>query len=125
MIKTSRYLDRLDLIIKYINNHYSECISLENISSQAGLNAEYFSRFFKKYMGTTYLKYLNSIRLEHFYIDLTNTDYSISELIERNGFTNYKVFMKLFRDAYGTTPNEIRKQILQSNSKNLSLKKVD
>jgi AraC-type DNA-binding domain-containing proteins len=106
---TVRYLERLDLIIKYVKVHYRECISLDTISAQAGLSPEYFSRFFKKYMGMTFLKYLNSIRLEHFYIDLINTDYSIMELVERNGFTNYKMFMKLFKDNYGHTPNEIRK----------------
>ncbi|BCZ46022.1 AraC family transcriptional regulator [Clostridium gelidum] len=116
--KTDRYLDRLELITKYVKKHYKECISLDDISAQARLNPEYFSRFFKKYMGTTFLKYLNSIRLEHFYTNLTNTDYSITELIEKNGFTNYKMFMKLFKDNYGCTPSETRKIILKNNIKN-------
>ena len=116
--KTTRYLDRLDEIIKYIEKHYKECITLDDISAQTRLNPEYFTRFFKKYMGTTFLKYLNSIRLEHFYTDLTNTDLSISELIERNGFTNYKMFMKLFKDTYGNTPSETRKLVLETNLKN-------
>jgi len=107
--KTDRYLDRLELITKYVKKHYKECISLDDISAQARLNPEYFSRFFKKYMGTTFLKYLNSVRLEHFYNDLINTDYRITELIEKNGFTNYKIFMKLYKDTYGRTPSETRK----------------
>ncbi len=121
MQKTARYLDRLELITKYVKKHYKECISLDDISAQAGLNSEYFSRFFKKYMGTTFLKYLNSVRLEHFYTDLTNTDYSITELIEKNGFTNYKMFMKLYKDTYGCTPSETRKLLLKSNLKNSKL----
>ena len=106
---TVRYLDRLDLITKYVKSHYDNSISLDEISAHAGLNPEYFSRFFKKYMGMTFLNYLNSIRLQHFYIDLTNTDYSITELLEKNGFTNYKIFMKLFKETYGCTPKEARK----------------
>lgn len=113
--ETNRYLDRLDLITKYVKANYKQCISLDVISAEAGLNPEYFSRFFKKYMGTTFLKYLNSIRLENFYIELINTDYSISELIEKNGFTNYKVFMKLYKSTYGCTPNETRKSSKISN----------
>lgn len=109
ILNTVRYLDRLDLIIKYVKSHYIESISLDTISAHAGLNPEYFSRFFKKYMGMTFLNYLNSIRLQHFYTDLINTDYSITELIEKSGFTNYKVFMKLFKDTYGCTPKEARK----------------
>lgn len=118
MQKTTRYLDRLDLIIKYIEKHYNECITLADISAQTGLSIEYFSRFFKKYMGTTFLKYLNSIRLDHFYNDLTNTDYSVTELIENNGFTNYKMFMKLFKDTYGHTPSDIRRLVSETNAKN-------
>lgn len=120
--KTVRYLDRLDLITKYVEKHYTECVSLDTISAQARLNPEYFSRFFKKYMGITFLKYLNSIRLEHFYTDLTNTDSSISELIEKNGFVNYKMFMKLFKDTYGFTPSEIRRLVLETNMKTSKLK---
>lgn len=116
--KTDRYLDRLELIIKYVKKHYMEDISLDDISSEAGLNPEYFSRFFKKYMGTTFLKYLNSIRLQHFYTDLTNSDCSITKLIEKNGFTNYKMFMKLFKDIYVYTPSEIRKLIIEINNRN-------
>lgn len=116
--KTARYLDRLELITKYVKMHYMEYITLDDASDQAGLNPEYFSRFFKKYMGTTFLKYLNSVRLEHFYTDLTNTDYSITELIEKNGFTNYKIFMKLFKNTYGCTPSETRKLALENNIKN-------
>ena len=118
MQKTARYLDRLELITKYIKNHYMECLTLDDVSAQAGLNSEYFARFFKKYMGTTFLKYLNSVRLEHFYIDLNNTDYSITELIAKNGFTNYKIFMKLFKNTYGCTPSETRKLVLENNIKN-------
>lgn len=118
MKKTVRYLDRLELIIKYVENHYTECISLDDISVQVRLNPEYFSRFFKKYMGTTFLKYLNSVRLEHLYTDLINTDYSVTELTEKNGFTNYKMFMKLFKDTYECTPSEMRRRLLESNLKN-------
>jgi len=118
MQKTTRYLDRLELITKYVQSNYMECITLDDVSNQAGLNPEYFSRFFKKYMGTTFLKYLNSVRLEHFYTNLTNTDFSVTELMEKNGFTNYKIFMKLFKDTYGCTPSESRKSVLENNIKN-------
>lgn len=119
--KTDRYLNRLESITKYVKKHYMEDISLDNISSEAGLNSEYFSKFFKKYMGITFVKYLNSIRLDHFYIDLTNSDCNIGELIENNGFTNYKMFIKLFKDTYGCTPSETRKLVLESKIKNVQL----
>lgn len=107
--KSERYFDRLSLITQYVKEHYSECIDLNTISNEVGLNPEYFSRFFKKYMGTTFLKYLNNIRLEHVHSELLNTDYSISEIIERNGFTSYKQFISIFKETYGCKPSDIRK----------------
>lgn len=83
--KSDKYLKRLDLIIDYVKKHYSECITLRSTARKLYLSPEYFSRFFKKYIGTTFLKYLNNIRLEHAYIELVNTDKSISQIIESNG----------------------------------------
>ncbi|MDO4926044.1 MAG: AraC family transcriptional regulator [Turicibacter sp.] len=109
--QTDKYFDRLDVIIKYIKEHYTESIDLNTVSNLVGLNPEYFSRFFKKYMGVTFLKYLNSIRLEHVHQELLNTDYNISDIIEHNGFTNYKIFMALFKETYHCTPSELRKSL--------------
>lgn len=57
----------------------------------------------------TFLEYLNSIRMENLFMDLMDTDLSIQQLLSIHGFTNYKLFMKMFRARYGTTPNELRK----------------
>jgi len=113
--KSDKYLDRLALVINYVKKHYSENITLESAASELYLNPEYFSRFFKKYMGTTFLKYLNTVRLEQAYIDLANTDNTISQIMEKNGFSNDKMFIKLFKDEYGCSPNEKRKQLKINN----------
>jgi len=108
--KSEKYFDRIEIIIKYVENHYQEEIDLRTISSVVGLNPEYFSRFFKKYMGISFLKYLNTVRLHHVHQDLLNTDYSITEILAKNGFSNYNIFSKLFKDTYGATPSQIRRQ---------------
>ena len=57
----------------------------------------------------TFLEYVNSVRLQHFYEDLLNTDYTVTELLTRNGFTNYKLFLRLFKQTYGCTPMQKRR----------------
>lgn len=113
--KSDKYLSRLTLVIDYVKKHYSENITLESAASEIYLNPEYFSRFFKKYMGTTFLKYLNTVRLENAYIDVVNSDNTITQIMEKNGFTNDKMFVKLFKDEYGCSPNEKRKQLKVNN----------
>lgn len=114
--KSDKYLNRLALVIDYVKSHYSENITLESAASELYLNPEYFSRFFKKYMGITFFKYLNTIRLEQAYIDILNTDNTISQIIEKNGFSTDKMFIKLFREKYGCSPNEKRKQLKINNN---------
>ncbi|MCQ4833424.1 helix-turn-helix domain-containing protein, partial [Hungatella sp. SL.1.14] len=68
-------------------------------------------RLFKKYTGQTFLAYVNSVRTMNFYEDLLKSDESITQLMVQNGLTNYKVFMRIFKEMYGTTPQKIRKSM--------------
>mgnify|MGYP004503760527 FL=1 len=70
---------------------------------------KYFCRFFKKCMGTTFLEYQNDIRISHIYQDLVSTNDKISVILERHGFTNYKLFRKIFYEHFCATPTEVRK----------------
>ena len=54
-------------------------------------------------MGVTYFQYLNEIRLSHIYRDLTSTDLPLKVLLEKHGFTNYKLFRKMFYEQFATT----------------------
>lgn len=108
--KSDRNLVRLEQVMSYVKAHYSQPITLEEGAGILSLNPEYFCRYFKKYMGMTFLEYVNSIRLSHIHQDLLNTNYSISELLERHGFTNYKLFSKMFRNTYGCSPSLLRRK---------------
>lgn len=103
-------LERLEEMIEYIEIHHREPISLEQIASHFYLSREYFSRFFRKSMGVTFTRYVSQVRLMHIYQEICNTDTGIMELAEKHGFTNYKLFNKMFHEVYGCTPREVRKK---------------
>lgn len=102
-------LERIQMIIDYVNSHYKESIAIPEIAGKVGLNEIYFSRFFKTNMGMTFLEYLHMVRLEKIYVDLMNTNMPIKDILEKHGFYNEKVFRRMFRDVYGCTPRELRK----------------
>lgn len=108
IISTEKNRHHLQKAIEYMTLHYNEHISLTEISSNLALNPEYFCRMFKKNIGFTFLQYLNQIRLTYIYEDLMTTSYSILEIQERHGFSNYKVFNRMFKESYGNTPSLVR-----------------
>ena len=67
---------------------------------------------FKKYVGTTFTKYLVDLRLSHAVNDLKGTD-SVTEIAYRNGFKSDNSFIDFFKKAYGCTPGKYRQQLKQ------------
>lgn len=102
-------IDRIRNVISYVEEHYSEPVSLQEISAHLGLTKEYFCRFFKKQMGISFLQYLNEVRISHIYQDLIKTSLPVHEIAEQNGFTNQKLFNQTFKQIYGYTPSAVRK----------------
>ena len=101
---------RLEPVLDYISEHYREPISLNEIAEVACLQTGYFCRFFRKKMGITFLEYQNEYRLSFIYRDLITTRDPVHVILERHGFTNYKLFRRMFLEHFGNTPTQIRKQ---------------
>lgn len=109
--KTDRNIQRLGVVIQYARQHYAENITLNDAAETIALNREYFARFFRKYMGMTFMDYVFAVRLEHVYHDILTTDYTIGSIADRNGFSNnYKLFVNKFKEQYGCSPGEARKR---------------
>lgn len=109
-IQTKKYHERLNKITGYIKENYNKDLSINKIASYFGLSPEYLSRTFIKYIGMTILNYINFIRLEKSYRDLMNTDHTIMQIAMEHGFPNEKSFIKVFKDNYGITPSQYRKE---------------
>lgn len=105
---SARDLNRIMDVVGWTQENFRQPLSLEEAASHIGISKEYFCRIFKKYTGQTFLDYLSMIRTTHFYEDLQTSDQSIPMLMEQNGLTNYKTFMRTFRQLYGTTPQKVR-----------------
>lgn len=102
-------MNRIRQVITYVEEHFREQVALDEIAGLLGIGREYFCRFFRKNMGMTFLQYVNEVRIAHIYRDLIHTEMPIAEIMERNGFTNQKLFNRLFRTIYGCTPSSVRK----------------
>ena len=108
---TSQSNDTLREIITYVNEHYTEKLSLKEVANQIGFSREYFCRFFKQHMGITFLQYLNEVRISHAGRLLSSTELSVAEVMHQIGFTNQTVFNRMYKELYGMTPRQSRKYV--------------
>nr|WP_295308619.1 AraC family transcriptional regulator [uncultured Blautia sp.] len=107
---TLRDLERMKLCMEFVREHYGESISLADAAGLLSITPEHFCRLFRKYTGQTFLAYVNQIRMEHFHTDLMETDENITFLLDKNGITNYKGFLRKFKETYGEPPKEVRRR---------------
>lgn len=108
--RREQVLERLHPLLQYTQENYTRPISTKEVAAMASLQPEYFCRLFKKTIGTSFTQYLGEIRLAHIYEDLLYTDETVQDILYKHGFTNYKVFRRMFRNRFGSTPGDIRRQ---------------
>ncbi|RDY26230.1 helix-turn-helix domain-containing protein [Romboutsia weinsteinii] len=105
----SSYHQRFNRILEYINDNYYNKITLSDLAKIEYLTTHYISRFFNKYMGVGFIKYLNNFRLEKSMYDLTNTNKSILDLCLDHGFPSLKSYRTTFAEKYNMSPSAYRK----------------
>ena len=99
-------------IVRYMQEHLSEEISLTVLAEEFHLSAQYISQLFKNEIGVNFLTYLTSIRMEQARKLLLSTSLSIAEISEKTGYSDYRVFTKVFKKIEGVTPSQYRQNFL-------------
>lgn len=108
--RNNRYLERLNDIMVYVKAHYREKCTVAELAERFGYSEDYLSRFFKRQLGMSITEYLYAVRIAKVYQELMETDKSINAILEANGCSNYRVAMRVFKETYGCTPKEKRKE---------------
>lgn len=101
-------------ITEFVNENFCDNITLDIIAEQTGLSRYYISHLFKELMNTTFIGYLNELRLTRAAMLLTTTDTPIIEIAGMSGFNNISNFNRAFKMFYSTTPSKYRKNERQS-----------
>lgn len=97
-------------ITRYLQKNLSQEISLAILSEEFKLNPQYISQLFKSEIGVGFLTYLTNIRLENAKKLLVSTSFSVAEVAEQCGYSDYRVFTKVFKRTEGITPSQFRKE---------------
>lgn len=96
----------------YIELHFANDITRDEVAEHVYLNSAYFSRYFKRKTGISFYDYLTNVRMKHA-VELLLTNKKIYEIVRAVGYTSSKHFLKIFKSYTGYTPTEYRRQVLR------------
>ena len=105
-----RKMHTVTTLLKWIENHSSETITLEKLSKVSNLSEKYLCRIFKEYTSKTVMDYVNESRIEKACSEMRKC--SVTEAAFNCGFNDLSYFCKTFKKYKGMTPSEYKKKII-------------
>lgn len=102
---------RLELrkIKQYLDEHYTEKITLDQLSTKFFINKQYLTKIFHETYGMTIVNYLNQKRITQAKHLLRFTDMSMEEIAAKIGMSDANYFSRTFHKIEGVRPSEFRK----------------
>ena len=102
------YVQRINKVIAYINNHLDETLDLKKLANEAALSDFHFHRIFKALKGEAIGGYITRLRLEATARLLRYTALTIEEIAFNIGYETPASLSKAFKKQYGISPTEYR-----------------
>lgn len=98
-------------ITRYIEEHYMDDISLDNLSDIFHLSRTYISRLLRQYVHKSFLEIVIDIRMLKAEKLIVEKKYKINKIAEMVGFRDFSYFIQVFKKKFGVTPKEYRRII--------------
>ena len=107
--KQKEYIEKFNMVFDYIDQNYTEDLSLDTVSGVAGFSKFHFSRLFKQFTDMSFYDYLNQRRVRAAETLLLDPDIPITEIAMRSGFSSISTFNRVFKSFKECTPSEFKK----------------
>lgn len=102
--------NRLKKILSFVEEHFSEPITVESAAELCALSPSRFMKVFREETGMSFIRYLNDYRLESAGEQLLSSRKSVTDIAFENGFDSISYFISLFRRKFNCSPTEYRKR---------------
>ena len=97
-------------IIEYIDSHYASPITLTALCDMFHINTSYLCKAFRSKKQSSFVGYLNHVRINHVKRLLASSSLSVDNIAEITGFNNANYLVRVFKKTTGKTTGEYRKQ---------------
>lgn len=97
-------------LLCYLHEHYTENISLENLSGNFAISPSHISRSFKNITGYTLIQYLHGLRVERAKYLLEYTEMQVTDITYECGFESPSSFFRVFKNLCQISPNLYRQE---------------
>ena len=101
-------MERFNTVFNYLDEHFTENLTLEQVADVAGFSKFHFSRLFKQCSGYNFYDFLCYKRIQSAEMLLSKTGTSITEVALRSGFSSLSTFNRTYKRVKGCTPSEYR-----------------
>lgn len=105
--------ERIFEVVKFINSHYMQELSLPMVAEKFYVSPYYLSRFFKEATGFTFVEYLNSVRVKEAKQLLEQSSMKANLISKKVGFGSITNFGRVFKQVTGHAPLYYRKGKLE------------
>lgn len=97
-------------VVKFVAEHYTEPLSLDDLAAMAGLGRDAFARVFREIVGLSLRDYLLDLRVERARQLLLESNRSLTEIAQESGFYDLPHLDKAFRRRFLLSPSDYRRQ---------------
>lgn len=119
------YIDESDMFLsshqevqrieKYIQLHYKENFSLNDVAEEVRLNRSYLCRLFKHHTGMSIFEYLTQLRMKKAARKLGEGKHYVKEVAQQVGYADALYFTRVFKKHYGISPTEYAEKSTQNS----------
>ena len=100
--------ERMSEIVRYINGHYAEELSLQRLAEKFYVSPYYLSRSFKEATGFAFVEYVNNVRINEAKKWLERSSMKAGLIAKKVGFGSVTHFGRVFKSVTGHTPLHYR-----------------
>ncbi len=106
--KQREYIEKFNVVFDYIEHHYMEDVTLEEVAAQIGFSKFHFSRLFRQFTDTAFYDYLCARRIKAAETLLLDPNLPITEVALQSGFASISTFNRVFKKFKECTPTEFK-----------------